>query len=316
MPTCKTCQLEKREDEFSLRKDSGHLRTDCKKCRNEKQNLRHSEFKRSDPEGYEKMLALKRSGKPIGGPLRRPSIEPSDWAPIVQEWLKTRREDATDFVWLRSGWEAWLNSGSISFFAIVLAGNKELFRGMQYRWRLGQDQEWLAKSRVKNMIPEVKARRGAQRLEARKCPKKLEESRKKGRDYFMENKERVYEYRKEQRRTNPDYKIACNLRTYIYQHVGKKTTRGESRFRNIVGCSVADLRKHLESKFKDGMSWANYSREGWHIDHIMPVAHFNLTDESQQRQCFHWSNLQPLWAEENRSKSDNMIDTMAATVRI
>tara|TARA_R110000751_G_scaffold131998_3_gene234420 strand:- start:438 stop:656 length:219 start_codon:yes stop_codon:yes gene_type:complete len=67
---------------------------------------------------------------------------------------------------------------------------------------------------------------------------------------------------------------------------------------------------HLEDQFQDGMSWENYGRpngdylEGWHIDHIKPCALFNLEDASQQKECFHYTNLQPLWAEDNLSKGD------------
>ncbi len=61
---------------------------------------------------------------------------------------------------------------------------------------------------------------------------------------------------------------------------------------------------HIESKFVDGMSWENRSQ--WHIDHIRPCANFDLTDIEQQKICFHWSNLQPLWAKDNLRKGKRM----------
>lgn len=67
----------------------------------------------------------------------------------------------------------------------------------------------------------------------------------------------------------------------------------------LVGCSLDGLRAHLESKFKDGMTWGNYGRYGWHIDHIKPCASFDLSDIEQQKKCFHFTNLQPLWWYEN-----------------
>jgi hypothetical protein len=54
------------------------------------------------------------------------------------------------------------------------------------------------------------------------------------------------------------------------------------------------------------MSWGNYGLHGWHVDHIIPCASFDLTDPEQQRQCFHYTNLQPLWAEDNLRKSDKL----------
>jgi hypothetical protein len=47
------------------------------------------------------------------------------------------------------------------------------------------------------------------------------------------------------------------------------------------------------------MSWDNWSLKGWHIDHIRPISSFDLSDPAQQKECFHYSNLQPLWAIDN-----------------
>ena len=72
----------------------------------------------------------------------------------------------------------------------------------------------------------------------------------------------------------------------------------------MVGCSIPFLKKHLESRFKKGMSWNN--RNMWHIDHIIPISYFvknfNFNDEKVQKKCFHYSNLQPLWKLENETK--------------
>ena len=73
----------------------------------------------------------------------------------------------------------------------------------------------------------------------------------------------------------------------------------------LVGCSMPELIKHLEKQFKLGMSWEN--REKWHVDHIIPCNAFNLTDPEQQKKCFHYTNLQPLWAHENYSKGAKII---------
>jgi hypothetical protein len=76
----------------------------------------------------------------------------------------------------------------------------------------------------------------------------------------------------------------------------RKTTGTEE----LVGCSANELKAHLESQFKPGMSWDNYGK--WHVDHIKPCASFDLTQEEEQRKCFHFTNLQPLWEYENLSK--------------
>lgn len=65
---------------------------------------------------------------------------------------------------------------------------------------------------------------------------------------------------------------------------------------------MIELKKYLESQFKEGMSWENYGIE-WHIDHIVPCSFFDLSNEDHQRICFNWRNLQPLWKKDNLSKN-------------
>jgi hypothetical protein len=67
-----------------------------------------------------------------------------------------------------------------------------------------------------------------------------------------------------------------------------------------LGCSISELRGYIEEQFKVGMSWDNYGE--WHIDHILPRVSFDHTKESEIFKCWHYSNLQPLWAYENFSK--------------
>lgn len=54
------------------------------------------------------------------------------------------------------------------------------------------------------------------------------------------------------------------------------------------------------------MTRENYGE--WHIDHIKPISKFDLNDENEQKKCFHYTNLQPLWASENIKKSDKYVD--------
>lgn len=121
--------------------------------------------------------------------------------------------------------------------------------------------------------------------------------------------ERVRERNRESQRRwkeNPTNRIIHNLRSRLTEYAsGKRTDRRsgkESKTIEFLGCSIEEFRKHIELNWKKGMSWENYGYYGWHIDHIRPVASFDMTDEAQQRECFHWTNLEPLWAEDNFRK--------------
>jgi hypothetical protein len=68
-----------------------------------------------------------------------------------------------------------------------------------------------------------------------------------------------------------------------------------------LGCSIEKLREHLEKQFTAGMSWENQGI--WHVDHVRPCSSFNLATEEEKHKCFHYTNLQPLWGDENMSKN-------------
>lgn len=91
-------------------------------------------------------------------------------------------------------------------------------------------------------------------------------------------------------------KVSDRIRKALKNNYGEKS----KSCLDYIGCSLPELRKHLESQFTQGMAWDNYGN--WHIDHIKPCAAFDLSNKNEQFECFHYSNLQPLWAEENLKK--------------
>lgn len=148
-------------------------------------------------------------------------------------------------------------------------------------------------------------------------------------EYYKENKERINNYSKDWMAKNKDKHRASarlyyakrmedegfrifsvlrgRVRAAISQHSGEKAFKTAE----LIGCGVPYLKKHLANQFynrEDGteMAFKNYGIHGWHIDHIKPCSSFDLTDPEQQKQCFHYTNLQPLWAEHNLSKSDKL----------
>jgi len=74
------------------------------------------------------------------------------------------------------------------------------------------------------------------------------------------------------------------------------------KINDLLCCTPGELKAHLESKFQPGMDWDNYGFYGWHIDHKIPCAAFDLTKEDEAKKCFHFTNLQPLWAKDNNFK--------------
>jgi len=108
-------------------------------------------------------------------------------------------------------------------------------------------------------------------------------------------------YIKGRRRYDPAFRIACNLRARLRSAVKAQGAKKHSKTLDLLGCDTAFLKRHLESLWQPGMCWENYGE--WHIDHKRLCASFDLLDPAQQRACFHWSNLQPLWSEDNFRKS-------------
>ena len=122
--------------------------------------------------------------------------------------------------------------------------------------------------------------------------------------YYQDNKEKINAqrrpYQRNKRKIDVNYKIAKNLRLRLY-HALNHNFKSGSAVRDL-GCSISGLKLHLESKFQPDMTWDNYGE--WHIDHIKPLSKFDLTDRDQLLEACHYTNLQPLWAEENLKKGN------------
>ena len=101
-------------------------------------------------------------------------------------------------------------------------------------------------------------------------------------------------------KTDPIFLIKYRLRTRFYQYVKRGLAKKQVKTSELIGCDWKYLKNHLQKRFKKGMNWQNFGE--WHIDHIKPMAHFNLLDVKQQYECCNYKNLQPKWAFDNLSK--------------
>jgi hypothetical protein len=158
-----------------------------------------------------------------------------------------------------------------------------------------------------------KSRSNGYRVECRECTKlitktykeknklKIKESNKK----FIENNPDYHnDYRRDKFKNNIQYRLQCYVRARILKYLKSKKILKNNLTFNIVGCTPDELKKHIESQFLENMSWDNHSLYGWHIDHKIPLSSAKTEEEAYQ--LCHYTNLQPLWAEDNLKKSNKL----------
>lgn len=147
-------------------------------------------------------------------------------------------------------------------------------------------------------------------------PNKFKEYYKNNPDYFFqyreshsdhyknwrtENSEKLREYQRNLRKTDINRRISCNLRSRLSGLIRKSKTKKIDSTMKLLGCSIEEFKIYISNKFKEGMSWENYGK--WHLDHIIACAKFDLAVPENQQRCFHYTNLQPLWAKDNLRKN-------------
>ena len=157
------------------------------------------------------------------------------------------------------------------------------------------------------------------KLYRQKNKKKISESKKL---YFQKNKEKLLEskklyFQKNKERINIQvirkysndiqFKLKVLLSNRVRKSLKNQNILKKTKTVKLIGCSWQEARDHLQSQFKEGMTWENHGKYGWHIDHIIPCSSFDLTDPEQQKKCFHYTNIQPLWWHENLSKGNKIL---------
>jgi hypothetical protein len=139
----------------------------------------------------------------------------------------------------------------------------------------------------------------------------IEEKRAKANSYYHANKPPLKRTPDKSKEKVVEAKIKKSLRRRLRKALKGNKKTGKTV--DLIGCTSAELRLHLQNQFTEGMSWGNYGE--WHIDHIRPMCSFDLTKEEDQRQVNHYFNLRPLWAKENLLKAlDDIKHKMTASV--
>lgn len=182
-------------------------------------------------------------------------------------------------------------------------------------WREAHAEE--VRARGKTRYAENKeAMKAARKANYARDPEKHRKAAKNYRDTNAAHRERErVRALKRLREATPENRMLRSMRTRIY--IALKGNAKVSKTATLVGCTIPELRAHLEARFQPGMTWANYGE--WHVDHIKPCILFDFRDPEEQGRCFHFSNLQPLWGVENMSKGDSYTemrsDAMACLVQ-
>lgn len=120
-----------------------------------------------------------------------------------------------------------------------------------------------------------------------------------------ENKLKRNAYQRKRYRDSPEFYLGLRVRNRINQVLARGFISKTEPTDVYLGCDFQVLIAHIESQFYDGMSWDNKGQ--WHLDHIYPLCVFNLTNKDEKDLAFHYSNLQPLWAEDNLRKHSKVI---------
>lgn len=131
-------------------------------------------------------------------------------------------------------------------------------------------------------------------------------------DYQKSNRFYINESRREGTRiyinnrlkNNPLFKLKTSLKNRTYEILHSKGFKKTQKYHEYLGCTTLELKSYNESLFQPGMTWNSHSVNGWHIDHIVPLASAKTVEELYK--LCHYSNLQPLWADKNRKKSDKI----------
>jgi len=124
--------------------------------------------------------------------------------------------------------------------------------------------------------------------------------------YRARHKERLKDRERDRLNSDPAYAFTRLLRSRVGKAVKAQYAKKAVKTMDLIGCTVSRLLAHLESQFLPGMIWDNYGRRGWHIDHILPCASFDLSRPAHQKKCFHYSNLRPAWSNHNEGRGSRI----------
>jgi hypothetical protein len=284
---CKRCQNELPITEFYFRKESGKYRDACKKCKSvvtkeEKKQIAELGIKKCKTCGIDKPVSEYILAG--GGKWLQPYCKPCD-----AERKRLHREKNLERIRQKSK-ERYEKTKKLVPLEQKIINRKEAARKMS---------EYHKRTRIPMSEEEKKRRKRENGIKYRLKHKDSLKERKKKYTRTEEAKRRIREKIAEQMK-DVGFRVKKNLRGRVY--VALKRGCKSLKTMELLGCTIDEFKVYFESKFTEGMSWEKYMEGGIHIDHIVPCIAFDLTKEEEQRKCFHYTNLQPLWALDNLRK--------------
>ena len=176
---------------------------------------------------------------------------------------------------------------------------KEKAKAREKKYQIENKDSIKIRRKIYSSSQKCKDARRAYRAKTREKDREYERS------YREANRDKINSNIRKRQMTDIQFKIKHSLRSRLY-----KTVTGKNKSTSVIdliGCDIQFLLSYLENMFIEGMSWDNYGK--WHIDHIRPCASFDLSNIEDQKICFNYKNLQPLWAEDNLRKGCKVIDS-------
>jgi hypothetical protein len=331
---CNVCNIEKPLSEFYYRKEQDKYRPNCKKCK----PLRSKEMIMAQARANKKVCKHCNIEKPAseyqkagGGKWlqpycklcdaerkRRYNIENTDKIKVKhKKYYESNKEEIAkknkefynsnkDVIAIRSKAyrEKTKEQKSIKD-RLYREKNKEKLLKQKKEYYLKNKDILSEKARVYRNNPYVKAKKKiTDKLYREKNKDKINATKEKRKDITRE-KARIRS--NEKSKTDISYRILKNLRSRIRFALKKGQIKKADTTENLLGCTVPEFKAYFTSLFTNDMSWNDFMAGKIHIDHIIPCAKFDLTNEEEQRICFHYTNLQPLWSTDNLKKGTKII---------
>lgn len=280
---CKACKEEKVVSEFYLRSDTGKHKNRCKRCCIDGVNIpKSSTHKVCKHCNIEKPFdSFQKAGS--GGKWLQPYCKDCDKI-RKGKWHEENREVVND-------------KRKVYYIEKIKPFVVKKPRVLMTK------EEKLSKRRAYQSTPEFKLRKAEHdRIYRIKNELKLKSKKK---QYYKSSNglERAKAWQKKMME-DVGFRTKKRLRGRIYVAL-KRGVKSESTM-ELLGCTIEFFKNYFESLFTDGMSWDVYLKGGIHIDHKIPCKNFDLTNPAEQKKCFHYSNLQPLWELDNLRKGTSL----------